>query len=404
MFSKESLLGIQAIVEASQSTLGAEQQAAVLARQNMATATYELGNAEVALEAAHSRVDAAKASLVESQLDVGAAHNNVANAAHELAALIVRSPGDSVFRTLFGLIYQDDTLARNDDSGNAYTDAAQKGEAALTGIIERLRPGEPVLHIGRYDVIVGIVPEDEILIATPPKVTNHQTHTTVSGGSIDILLTKTVHAFGDEKPFVATETLEEWPINLINSDSRHNVRRLIEAGENTGWLVLGSADIAQALERAEPWGQFVAMTALKAAGVDVAFVLDEGLRADTEAELIAFVMYLATGELPNTHNNSDSAMLTAQDKSPNDDEPPISFTIKSAQEQRDPEAEFEKLSRIISGRAIRSMAQVLGLDKEATKVGVEAILQDLAKDSESFFTNDFNANALDTILASIFDS
>ena len=409
MSTEESSSGIWGIIEASQPVLEAERQAAILAQQGVADATNRLDEAtnevrivEASLGVARKRVEAAETSLADSQLDVLASRDKIANAAHETAACIVNGPGDVKARTLFGLIYQDDSLAKDDNPAKAYADAAKRGETALVSIMNRLQPGEPVLHIGHYHAEVSLVPRTDAITATLPKITNNQTRTVVSGGSIELLLPETVSAYGD-KTFVSVETTGERSVNLFGSSSTNNLKRLAEAGDNGGPIIVGSEAIVQALETAEPWGQFVAMTALKAAGVDIEFVLDEDLRTETEGKLIAFISYLATGNLPGTKKKSEATITFGQDELSIQDEL-MSFTIESMHEQSNPEAQLEEWGEKINVRSVRSMAQAIGLDKETTRGGVEEVLRVLAEDEGSFFDPDLNARSLDRVLETIFDS
>jgi len=335
-------------------------------------------------------------------MDAGAVHNDITGAAHELAALIVEGPGDHVTRTLFSLIYLNDDLAKDDDPSKAYADAAQRGHTALASIAERVQPGQPVLHITTdNEVTVGVVAEDGALIAVLPRVTNNRMRDDNSVGSIDLLLTNALSA-NAEKPFVKTRVVGESLVRLIESERRYNIGRLLQAGENTDWLVIGNDAIAKKLESANPMGQFVAMTALKAANVEVDFVLGEDAHAETAAILVALITYQATGELVSIHKKPGEMISPTQDRSLIDG---VQFSLETVEDQGELEAELEILRKNAGGRDIRNMALALGLNKEAIKTRIDVLLKDLAANGDrAFFDPVTYAESLHRTLTSIFDT
>lgn len=406
MTNGEPLPDIQSFIEANQGPLVAEQQAAVLARGNVVAAEVELIQAEAALTAAHERFRVAQDALEESNMDVGAAHNRIASAARNLAALIIKGPGDEATRTLLGLIYQDDRLARNDDSGTAYSEAAQEGQRALNDIIDRLKPGEPVLHISRYDVTAGSVPETGALWVELPAAVSGTEQYQPQRGSLDLVITKTVEASGEERPFVSVNSPEGFSIPLLNKDHKSDsVERLKEAAENTAWLIIGPENIARVLEQHEPWSQFVALTALREAGIEIPLELDPVLQAEIRAHLVALVTYKATGEAVTIQLEPDN-------------EPPAEtslakFFIGPAPEDEDSETdlnelaskknELHELTKKITNQDIKAMARTLGLDKEAMRAEVTAALQAATEAGETFFAPQVNADGIERVLVTIFD-
>lgn len=400
--SRESFSEVKAVVEANQFGLLAEQNAAVVARQDLVAVTGELDNAETALKAAQLRVETAKAALVESQLDVGAAHNKVAKAARDLATIIINTPGDVVARTLYSIVYQDETLARNDDFGTAYPEAIKKSEMALGTIWNRLRPGEPVLHLGGHQLIVGKVPEEDVMLATLPRaVTSHSTGYTASG-SINLPLVEAVIATTEES-FATTEKLNEWEINLVGPDTKNKVRRLIEASENTSWLVIGKEGIATVLESNEPRCQLVAMTALKEAGIEVPFVLDEKIRTETAANLIAYITYLATEELIHVHKRSEDGLhIGSAPTVPVQSE--SEYVVESAGDDKELDNKYEKMKESVTGSTLRSMAKIVGLSQETIKETIEIILKDVAAEDDKPYVPGSHSEEIDATLAAIFDS
>lgn len=198
-------------------------------------------------------------------------------------------------RTVGALIYADKAFA---GSPGEYEGAIERGLAALSVLLERLKPGEPVLIItgtsdSVFKVEVATVDKDT-LVVTPP--TPHVEGSNYQDGSISLTFPRAV----------GTRSVEAWPMDdmqvkqrpsrvaIISGERGEDLKTLESKASNTEGLVIGREAIEERLARLDSTEQLVAAAVLKASGVEFSFELEENMRFRVEEALIKLIFSLVT--------------------------------------------------------------------------------------------------------------
>jgi hypothetical protein len=391
MTSQELLDGVQPIVEAHETELADKAAHAMQVREKLADANIAVSEAQAAVKVAEQNLAQANDNVQDLKSAEQKAEGELERVARTVAADIIDGPDLAPLpKTLFSLIYDDRSLAWQ-ETLDAFPAAAERGKVALSAIMERLQPNEPVLYFTRGNIAADVA-TGQSLVATPPTIDGERgRYVYIKGGSISVTMPESAVAQSTVQGLVKVERKPEEAI-LMNSYYEHDVERLEVAAGNEEWLVIGSEAVAGKLERLDPAKRLIALTALKAAGVEVPVEVDNEISEKTENNLVALVAFLAAGASQETRTHS----VHGRD----------SWTGAHYSTQVTEETPLTRMAKSVDKQSIKYMAQTIGLSKDVLREKVQAALtsrvdQDttsldqLAKDIQSL-------TALDNLLDAIF--
>jgi hypothetical protein len=392
MLSQESLIGVGAIIEAHEAGLTERVAQAEHVRTQLADAKVAVGQAETAIKTAEQKLDRAQKQVRTYESEEQRAESRLEATAKNVAIDIAGNPDlDPVTKTLFSLVYEDRSLAWQ-ETPDAYKTTAERGRVALSSVIEHLQPGEPVLYFNfARGNVVAYVATEKSLVATPPNVNKQsETYTSLEGGSIAVVMTDAPNTQATDQELVRIERKTE-EATLISSYYENDVDRLEVAASNEQWLVIGREAITAKLERLDPVKRLVALTALRAAEVEVPVEVTAEIRKQTEGKLVSLIAFLAAGTGQETTTRSVRSRNA--------------WTGGSHRSQITEDTPLTRMAKSVDKQSIRYMAQAIGLSKDVLREKVEAVLKSrvgkdttsldqLAKDIQSLATVD---QILDTV-------
>ncbi len=382
--SEDSLEVIGSIIGAHQEDLSATVAHAMEVRMQLTEAELAASDAEVAVKTAQENLKQANERVRHLKSAEQHAERKVETVANGIAVNVATNMGlDSVTSTLFALIYNDRALAW-DESSDAHQKAAHRGRAAMSAIIERLQPGEPVLYFGNRGVTAAVANERSIAV-TGHSVEGRNRGTWLSGGSIDAVMPNAITAEATTQGLVRVMT-DDMKTTLISNQHKHGLDNLEKAATNEEWWVVGAEGIKAIIAQLDHPAQLLAVTALKAADVEIPLAVDADVKKKTEDTLIALMAFLAAGTSQETVNI------------------PIHTRTGTAQITKD--SPLTQLANVVDAKSILYTSQAVGISKEALRERVVQALQSrlgedntplsqVAKDARSL------AN-LDDLLALIF--
>ncbi len=356
MSSQAAFEGVGSIIEAQAAELDERLADAAHVRERLVVAKIGVGNSEVEVKTATERLAQAKSQVRTHESEEQHAERTVESSAQRIAADIATRPDlDPVAQTLFALVYDDSTLAWKEEP-NVYRSAADRGRTALSSIMGRLQPGEPILYFGQGLRITANVATAESLVAQPPKVDKRrESYIFLTEGSIYIDMPKAPTAHMVERDLVVVEREEDQQATLISNRGKHGVERLEVLATNEQVLVIGGAAVLEAVRRLNPVQRFVALTALKTAGIDVPARVDDEVRENAETRLVNLSAFLASGVGQETITQNRLIRRS-----------PGQITVDS---------DLTRMAKFIDKQSIRAMAQTIGLSKEQLHGKVKQALE-----------------------------
>lgn len=391
MLSQELLTGVNTIIEAHESDLSGKIGIAIQTREELADAKIAVSEAEAAVKVANQNLTQAQKQVRTLETAEQRSESTIESAAKEVAVDIANDTTiEPLPRTLYSLIYSDRSLAWQ-ETPDAFKVAAERGRVAVSALMERLQLGEPVLLFSRSTIIADKAKEDT-LVATPPttevKLGNY---TSLNGGSIDVVLPDAYSAEATDQELVRVNQ-KPADVTLMSSYYEYDVDRLEVAASNEQWLVVGNEAITAKLKQLDPVKRLVALTALKAAEVEVPVELEDEIKENTANRLVSLIAFLAAG----TGQETTTRSVVGRD----------SWTGGSYHTQVTKDTPLTAMAKSVDKQSIKYTAQAIGLTKEALRERVEVVLKSrvgsdstaldqLAKDLQSL-TN------VDQILDAIF--
>lgn len=391
MLSQEMLTGVNTIIEAHESDLSGKIGAAIQTREELADAKIAVSEAEAAVKVANQNLTQAQQQVRSLETAEQRSESTIESAAKEVAVDIANDATiEPLPRTLYSLIYSDRSLAWQ-ETPDAFKVAAERGRVAVSALMERLQAGEPVLLFSQSTIIADKAKEDT-LVATPPTTeVKSSTYTSLNGGSIDVVLPDAYSAEATDQELVRVSQ-KPADVTLMSSYYEYDVDRLEVAASNEQWLVIGSEAVTAKLEQLDPVKRLVALTALKAAEVEIPIELEDEIKENTANRLVSLIAFLAAG----TGQETTTRSVVGRD----------GWTGGSYRTQVTKDTPLTAMAKSVDKQSIKYTAQAIGLTKEALREKVEVVLKSrvgsdstaldqLAKDLQSL-TN------VDQILDAIF--
>jgi hypothetical protein len=392
MLSRESLETVETIVDAHETEMAKMRTAAGNVREQLGGAMFEVGAAEEAVILANKHLETFKTQVRQYESDVYRAESGIEAAAKDLTVDIIKNKElDPLTKTVFSVAYLGYGLARKETLEDPFKDAAVRGRAAMSSILERLKPGEPILYVLKEKIVADIATSNNIVVTAPRAETTNtkSSYVSIKQGTISVAMPNAYVAEVTEDELIKVTRDSKEAVLL---DNQRNIEHLESVAENSSWLIIGKAGIRSRLEQLSPNRQFAAITILKATGVEIDLVIADDVRHKTEKELTELMAFLASGSgqetITRSHRERDN------------------WSGGSYRSQITEDTKLTRMSKNIDMQSIRLMAQTIGLDKQSLHSKVEELLQSrvdskttslnqLAKDIQSM-------NTLDEVLNIIF--
>lgn len=389
MLTSEALDRVSTIIAPQEAELQANAAEADSVRQQLADAKVAVGVAEGVVKTAKQGLKDAESQVRTFESSEQGAERAVEAAAKNVAVTIIRDPElEPVTKTLFSLTYTNRTLAWQEGS-SVFADEIEKGKIALSAIMGRLASDAPILFFKDSGVTADTA-TDESLVATSPNAINkyNDSYVSIEGGSIAVVMPDTTTAKSSEGLVV----VEQKTVEAVLLSGGGDRDRLEAAASNKKWLVIGEAAVVARLEGLEPMQQFVALTALKGAGIEMSLQVDPELKTKTEQSLVALLAFLASG----TGQETRTRGVVRRD----------AWTGGSHRSQVTTDTPLTRMAKSVDKQSMRLMAQTLGISKEELRAKTETALKSrVANDTTSLnqLGKDVQSLAmLDQILETVF--